>query len=142
MTRNILWYQPPMLEENDIVVLNGKILPEGKECDKNFHDLKFFSDKCIKHKSPWCGKVEGLFFIKGHLDAQDEKGRLLPFMFVSDEKDGHQALLRELKVIGYEMTLNTKKCIKKQPSIPSIAIVVAVSVIIVVLLLIFAKYGD
>lgn len=142
MTRNILWYQPPTLGNKDVVVLNGKVLPEGYECDKSFHYLNVFSDKSIKHKSPWCGIVDGHFFIKGHLDATDVKGRLLPFMFVSDEKDGHQALLRELKAIGYDMTLNTKKCIKKQPSIPSITIVIAISIIIVVLLLIFAKYGN
>ena len=142
MTRNILWYQPPTLGNKDIVVLNGKVLPEGNECDQNFHYLNVFAHKSIKHKSPWCGKVDGLFFIKGHLDATDIKGRLLPFMFVSDERDGYQALLRELKTIGYEMTSNTQNCINKQPSIPSITMVVAVSIIIVVLLLIFSKYGN
>lgn len=142
MTRSILWYQPEMLSDNDIVILNGEKLSIGNERDESFLQLNEIADKSIRHKSPWCGKVNGLFFIKGHLDATDEKGRLLPFMFVSNEENGHQALLRELKSIGYVMTKDTANCIKKQLSTSSIALIAIVIMIIILLLSICVKYGN
>ncbi len=134
MGTSILWYQPEKLNEPDVVVFNGKRLPEGDECSARFDQLYEISSKAIKHRTPWCGKVEGYYFVKGYFDARDEKGRLLPFMFISSAgRDGKIALDRELNALGYRMTADTIRAIKRQARLPLFA-AIAVTMVIVALL--------
>lgn len=134
MRTSILWYQPEKLNDPDVVVFNGKRLPEGDECSARFNQLYEISSKAIKHRTPWCGMVEGYYFVKGYFDARDEKGRLLPFMFISSgEKEGKKALERELNALGYGMTADTISAIKRQARLPLI-VAIAATVVIVALL--------
>ena len=138
MKKNILWYQPEKLGNDDVVVLNGSKLSNGVEYDKCFDSIKRFSDIAIKHESPWCGMVNGIYFVKGWFSAVDEKGRKLSFMFMSEEKDGYQALVRELKSLGYSLDNKTEECVKKQSSKLPISMIVSFVVIILLIILIIS----
>lgn len=141
MRNNILWYQSLKLDNADIVTLNGRVLPEGAESSRSFRQLKEVSDMAISHKSPWCGIVNGVYFVKGWLDAFDEKGRIIPFMFISEEKDGRSALKRELASVGYTMESSTKECVNKQSSKLSYSKIAIMAAIIIIIILIIVSYG-
>ncbi|MDO4189697.1 MAG: hypothetical protein Q4D29_11995 [Lachnospiraceae bacterium] len=135
---NILWYQSPKISDRDIVSLNGQILSSKIERFKYFNIIKSLSDKALDFKKPWCGRLEGMFFVKGYFDARDEKGRLMSFMFMSDETNGRSALMRELEIIGYTMTTETRKCVFKTDSTTTVIyiIMVIIGLLILTILLI------
>ena len=142
MAFNILWYQSEKLNNTDVVSLNGQILPEGVDNNSCFRRLKEISDKAIAHKTPWCGRVNGTYFVKGWFDSVDEDGRQMAFMFISEEKDGRDALMRELSSIGYSMEPDTQECVNKSSSkkiYGKYAILLAI--IIIIILTIIVAYG-
>lgn len=141
MKTNILWYQPEELNNDDVIISNGKILPKDIEYNNCFRQLMKVSDVAIHHKSPWCGIVNGFFFVKGWFDAIDKGGRRLPFMFVSDEKDGYKALICELNRIGYKMDHSTKNSVKRRNVSLYSKIAVIISIIIIIILII-VYYGN
>jgi len=100
---SILWYQPAIINADDIVSCNGVIQQNSNERTSCFRQLNQIADKVIGKKKPWCGKVDGYFFIKGHIDGLDEKGRKLSFMFTCDEEDYKGALAKELVAIGCKL---------------------------------------
>ncbi len=144
MGNSIFWYQPEELNKDDIISLNGQILPKGIEKELCFKTVREISAKAIKHNTPWCGMVKGLYFVKGCLDARDEKGRIMSFLFISDEKNGKDALMNELNVLGYKMQPATETCVNKKASqLPNwalIALAIALfAVIIAIAILITSK---
>lgn len=141
MKTNILWYQPEELNNDDVVISNGKILPKDIEYNKCFRQLMEVSDVAIHHKSPWCGIVNGFFFVKGWFDALDKRGRKLPFMFVSDEKNGYNALIRELNRIGYKMDQSTGSSVKRRNVVLYSKVAVIITIIIIIILTI-VNYGN
>ena len=114
MSENILWYQPENLSDDDIIVVNGTTVEKGNNYNNYFQKIKKLSDAVINNKTPWAGHIKGKFFVKGNLDAIDEKGRVLGFMFFSNERNGNEALMQVLDSIGYKMTTETSDCIKKK----------------------------
>ena len=141
MTNNILWYQPEELNNDDVIISNGKILPKDIEYNNCFRQLMKVSDMAINHKSPWCGNVNGFFFVKGWFDALDKKGRRLPFMFVSDKKDGYKTLIYELNRIGYTMDHSTENSVKRRNVSLYSKIAVIISIFIIIILTI-VYYGN
>ena len=141
MKTNILWYQPEELNNDDVIISNGKILPKDIEYNKCFRQLMEVSDVSIHHKSPWCGIVNGFFFVKGWFDALDKRGRKLPFMFVSDEKNGYNALIRELNRIGYKMDQSTGSSVKRRNVVLYSKVAVIITIIIIIILTI-VYYGN
>lgn len=109
---NILWYQPAILSEQDVIICNGNKLDDVIQSTNAFSKLKEVSEKALGKKQPWHGKINGYYFVKGTLDARDERGRLLSFMFISDEEDGKQALLDTLQPLGFNMTPDTMQCVE------------------------------
>lgn len=143
MKQNILWYQSEKLGGDDFVVLNGKVFSNRIEGNIYFDKLKKTADIVIKNRSPWCGFVKGVYFVKGWFSAVDERGRQLPFMFISEEKDGYMALMHELKSLGYSLESRTEECVKKQSSKLPISMIVSFVVIILLIILIFSiRYGN
>lgn len=141
MKTSILWYQPEELNNDDVIISNGKILPKDIEYNNCFRQLMKVSDVAIHHKSPWCGIVNGFFFVKGWFDSLDKKGRRLPFMFVSDKKDGYKALICELNRIGYKMDHSTENSVKLRNVSLYSKIAVIISIIIIIILTI-VYYGN
>lgn len=133
MSNNILWYQPAKLSDDDVVVYNGKILSLGIERNQYFQKLLQVSEKVKGKERPWCGKINRYFFMKGSFSQQDELGRPISFMFVSDEQDYESALFRELNNIGFTLADSTKSCLndkKNKNRIKCILSVIVVSVLL------------
>lgn len=143
MKRNILWYQPEILKDEDVIIFNGTRFNMGEDYVNYFQEIKKVSDLAIGHKNPWGGRIKDVYFAKGLLSAKDEKGRNLGFMFISNEKRGLDALIRELDIIGYKMTPDTEKKLKHDQKIVKCGFI-ALSIIIVIFLflLIYSKYGN
>lgn len=133
MANNILWYQAENLNGN-VLIHNGEILPLGAEYKKYFSRLDSACDKAVRNKSPWCGKVDGIFFAKGWLDTRDIQGRLLPFMFISDESDGKSALERELQSIGKKLSRDTNACFSNRKKRLSPVWLIAMAVVIIAII--------
>lgn len=110
---NILWYQPAILAEQDVIIYNGNKLDDVMQSTTAFSKLKEVSEKALGKNQPWHGEINGYYFAKGTLDARDERGRLLSFMFISDEKDGKQALMDTLQPLGFNMTPDTMQCLEE-----------------------------
>lgn len=145
MSNSILWFQPANLTEEDIVTYNGKKLTSGIERNAKFKQLQNIADKAISKKQPWCGHINNYVFVKGNLDGKDERGRLLSFMFATDEKDYVSALSRELSVIGYQMNDLTEQALHNPEKISKttkIAIAIAIIAIIALITCILNKTDD
>ncbi len=56
---SILWYQPAIINADDIVSCNGVIQQNSNERTSCFRQLNQIADKVIGKKKPWCGKVDG-----------------------------------------------------------------------------------
>lgn len=105
---NILWYQPEVLSEQDIVILNGNRLENGIERNEAFDKLKKVADRAIGKKRPWHGYLDGYYFVKGSLEKKDERGRPLSFMFISDDEDGKKQLYKLLRDIEIDLSPETE----------------------------------
>ena len=133
MDKNVLWYQPAELREHDVILVNGEKVPSGSEYDRYFDELKIASDEVIHHKTPWCGYVSGVFFVKGYFDKTDEHGRPLVFMFISNMQDGRVELLTTIEKLGFKLTPETSQCLERK----SIAGIVLISSLILVAIILF-----
>ena len=83
MGTGILWYQPASLSEQDVIIHNGERVEDALKCAEYFGLIKQQADYVLKKNSPWCGKVRNFFFMKGNLDAKDELGRTMSFMYIT-----------------------------------------------------------
>lgn len=136
---NILWYQPAILSEKDVIIYNGSPLEEGLDRIEVFNKLKTISEKAIGKKRPWHGKIDKYYFAKGSFTAKDERGRNLSFMFISDATDGRKELIKILKDINKDLTEQTKACLNSSSSIrlrPFIICLIGLCIIVIITLLI------
>ena len=136
---NILWYQPAILSEKDIMIYNGSPLEEGLDRIEAFNKLKSISEKAIGKERPWHGKIDKYYFVKGSFTAKDERGRNLIFMFISDATDGRKELIKILKDINKDLTEQTKACLNSSSSIrlkPFIICLIGLCIIVLITFLI------
>ena len=136
---NILWYQPAILSEKDIIIYNGSPLEEGLDRIEAFNKLKSISEKAIGKERPWHGKIDKYYFVKGSFTAKDERGRNLSFMFISDATDGRKELIKILKDINKDLTEQTKACLNSSSSIrlkPFIICLIGLCIIVLITFLI------
>ena len=103
---NILLYQPATIAEEDQIYLNGKLLPDSSERTE-MYDRIVSIFKTVKSKYPLVCKTNGLFVVRGLFDAEDEKGRKLSFIFMSDSKEFLEEILSVTKTVGYEVAPST-----------------------------------
>ncbi len=127
---NILWYQPAKLSERDVMLMDNRPL-DGEERSKAFASLKKVADKAVGKDTPWHGILKGYYFAKGNLDATDEKGRRLCFMFITDAADGKEQLREALKAQNMRMTEETEECIDAKSKTLRTAVLVLLAVAIV-----------
>lgn len=142
---NILWYQPEILSEPDVVILNGIRLNEGCERNTAFEKLNRVADKAIGKKRPWKGYLKGYYFVKGNLNKKDERGRSLSFMFISDDKKGKEQLYKMLGSLEIELSPETEKLVQmydfKWNNYKTIFWTITLLLLITVLYIIRNKYG-
>lgn len=141
MKKNILWYQPEKLNDDDVIIVNGNRISRGNDFTEYFRELKLLSDKAIKYNSPWCGYLSNTFFVKGYFDAVDEHGRNLVFMFLSEERDGIQELYKTIDLLGYHLTNETSNCLKRRGVCISKGLLFAVPIIIVIITIILLIFN-
>jgi len=138
---NILWYQPEILSEKDIIIHNGRFLEEGLDRIEVFNKLKEISEKTIGKERPWQGKIDKYYFVKGSFTAKDERGRNLSFMFISDATDGRKELIETLKVANKDMTEQTKACLNSPTTIRLKSIIICfIGLCIIALITLLTKY--
>lgn len=137
----ILWYQPAILSEKDVIIYNGNPLEEGLGRIEAFNKLKTISEKAIGKERPWHGKIDKYYFIKGSFTAKDERGRNLSFMFISDATDGRKELTEILKVVNKDLTEQTKACLNSSSSIRLKTIIIClIGLCIIAIITLMTKY--
>lgn len=142
MKKNILWYQPEKLNDDDVIVVNGEKISTGNAYTEYFRELKLLSDKAIKYNSPWCGNISNTFFVKGYFDAVDEHGRNLVFMFLSQESDGRQELYKTIDLLGYHLTTETSNCLKRREFGMGKVLLIAIPILIAIITILLLILND
>lgn len=137
MKHSCFWYQPATLGTPDIISYNGKILTSYTERSEAFNIIRKCADKAIRNPLPWCGYVNNYFYMKGTLDARDERNRILSFQFVTDEANYKEALNRELKTINIGMSEESLSCLTlfNRPFFPYHYITIIVCIVLICLIL-------
>lgn len=136
MNKSILWYQHPDANSDDVMFLNGKKMEQKPDERRNFQIVSSLANMVIRKATPWCGKVNGHFFMKGYLDLYDKSGRQMCFLYATDSNDILSALHAELAAAGVSLTKETKLCLsrynhKNRVGIWTIAIVAAIVALMV-----------
>ena len=104
---NYLLYQPALLSEPDVVYKDGSLLTEPTERGETYDKIVRLFEKAGHAQYPWVGKVDGLFVVRGLFSAKDEKGRVLAFLFASDQEDFKEELKTLASTVGYAVSDET-----------------------------------
>ncbi len=140
MSKSILWYQPQDPKLDDIIFLNGERLKNKQDIQDNFYIICSAVNKVSNKETPWCGIVNGYFFLKGYLDMKDNVGRTMSFIYVTDSEDYESSCVAELKAAGLEMSAQTVVCLfdKKRIMFPPkwlvIVLLAILSIIFIIIL--------
>ena len=108
---SILWYQHADLNVGDVICYNGVRVENQIRMKQYFDTIKVKADEVVRKPSPWCGKVSGVFFMKGYLTSHDEKGRIMSFMYMTKDKNYREACKNELNAAGLLMSNETEDCL-------------------------------
>lgn len=134
---NYFLYQPALLSEPDVVCKNNSLLTEPKEREETYDKIVRLFEKTGPAQYPWVGKIEGLYVVRGLFSAKDELGRVLVFLFASDQKDFKGELKSLAAIVGYDVTDETYASIdsfRDKAKKKSLAIVAALFVVALVCL--------
>ena len=96
-----------------------------------------------KHRSPWCGIVNGHVFIKGYFENKDENGNEMSFAYCSRAphiKDGLALFSHDIEELGYKVNAATKTCLDLNPRYPSTRIIGYAAVIIALIIALIALF--
>ncbi|MBR5174802.1 MAG: hypothetical protein IKW89_02600 [Bacteroidales bacterium] len=94
--------------------VNGVESETQREEIQKIVDLSF---QAGKHRSPWCGFLNGHFFLKGCFEDKDENGNEMSFTYcsrVTRFMEGKSMLLHDLESIGYKLNAETRTCLDNQ----------------------------
>lgn len=139
--KNILWYQPANLSDADKIYCNGSKIEDVQERSGLFADIRSISSKVIKYQRPWCGNVNGYYFVKGSFTTKDELGRQLIFMYVSDKKNDDDGLKNIINKIGLELDEDTQNSISTPNHLRSYKTYLYVSLLIALIICLFIIYA-
>ena len=134
---NYLLYQPALLSEPDVVYKNSSLLTEPKEREEIYGKIVRLFEKTGHAQYPWVGKVDGLYVVRGLFSSRDEQGRVLAFLFASDQKDFKGELKSLASTVGYDVTDETYASVdsfRDKAKKKSLAIVTALFVVALVCL--------
>lgn len=112
----------------------------GKEL-KRIVDLSFHAGR---YQTPWCGTVEGYFFVKGHFENKDYRGKEMSFSYCSKKacmRDNIDSFFKEIDELGYKVNAGTKACLDHVSYHNNLLIIgiAAISLVIIVILLLLLK---
>ncbi len=92
MNKNILWFQNAKMVDNASLFLNAEAIELGSERKIAFNELMEVAQTYHKEEYPfgefYCSSFIGIkkrFFFKAYLKGNDELGRRMPFLFLSEE---------------------------------------------------------
>lgn len=134
--KNILWYQPANLKDADVIACNGEVINDNLMRSLLFKELKSVASNVMRFERPWCGNVDGHYFVKGSFDAMDERGRTLSFTYMSDMLDNKDGLIKDVKTLGFTLDKKTQDCISKTSRYITYKVIGCVFIILVVLFII------
>lgn len=138
MGTSILWYQPERLNEQDVIIHNGERVEDALKCVEHFSLIKQEADFVLKKESPWCGKVHNFFFMKGSLDAKDELGRTLSFMYITDLPNPKEALQSDLERNCLRLTSSSENCLNRESRLTIFQIaLISIAILTIVTLIIY-----
>ena len=139
MGTSILWYQPASLSEQDVIIHNGERVEDALKCAEHFGLIKQQADYVLKKDSPWCGKVRNFFFMKGNLDAKDELGRTMSFMYITDLPNPKEALKHDLERAGLGLASSSENCLNRPSRLATFQIaLISIAILIIVTLIIYS----
>ncbi len=139
MGTSILWYQPASLSEQDVIIHNGERVEDALKCAEHFGLIKQQADYVLKKNSPWCGKVRNFFFMKGNLDAKDELGRTMSFMYITDLPNPKEALKHDLERAGLGLASSSENCLNRTSRLATFQIaLISIAILIIVTLIIYS----
>lgn len=106
--KNILWYQDPNNNSQDVISIDGEIItsPTNPTYIKHYNFLQDINQTTFNKEIASVYKTKNGYFIKAHLDDKDVLGRNIGFMFYSEASNTTEleSNLRE------EAELNGKTC--------------------------------
>lgn len=114
MSKSLLWYQHQDPKQDDVMFLNGKMLTKQCDIQENFSIISFVANKAIEKPTPWCGRINNLFFLKGFLNSNDNLGRMMSFIYITDNKDYRASCITELRAAGLAMSKETENCLSEK----------------------------
>ena len=139
METSILWYQPARLSEQDVIIHNGERVEDALKCAAYFGLIKQQADFVLKKNSPWCGKVRNFFFMKGNLDAKDELGRTMSFMYITDLPNPKEALKHDLERAGLGLASSSENCLNRNSQLTTSQIaLISIAILTIVTLIIYS----
>lgn len=94
-----------------------------------------------KYRSPWCGRLDGYFFVKGFFENKDDCGNEMSFSYctkTAKPDEAKSAFLNDIESLGYKLDSETKSCIEKNSHTSSNKII-GISIVVIALALILLK---
>lgn len=96
-----------------------------------------------KHKSPWCGIINGCFFVKGFFENRDDRGNEMTFSYSANIKrldEGKRVFFSDIDSLGYKVNAETLQCFELQNKTKYLSYVgIAAIIVILIILLIVIK---
>ena len=139
MGTSILWYQPERMDDQDVIIYNGERVEDALKCAEHFGLIKQQADYVLKKNSPWCGKVRNFFFMKGNLDAKDELGRTMSFMYITDLPNPKEALKHDLELAGLGLASSSENCLNRNSRLTTFQIaLISIAILTIVTLIIYS----
>lgn len=111
MSKSLLWYQHQDPKQDDVMFLNGKMLTKQCDIQENFRIISLVTNKAIEKPTPWCGRINNLFLLKGFLNSNDNIGRIMSFLYITDNMDYRSSCITELHAAGLAMSKETENCL-------------------------------
>lgn len=140
--KSLLWYQSPQEDQEDVILVDGVALDTGDaKRNEAFASLMNVANKVLKHPTPWCGFVKGIFFMKGYLNIKDQYGRMTAFMFATKSKNYKRVLGSALLTLGFRMDRTSVAVLRKAESKTIKKVLVAIAVITLIILISLIAYG-
>lgn len=91
----IMWVQSRTLHSDDFVLVDGKQTePISSLRHEEFSKLNRAATQALRHKRPWVGTLQNVYFMKGLLAENDELGRRMCFLYLMKKEAGDKRQLK------------------------------------------------
>lgn len=142
MENSLFWYQSPHMNTDDMLFVDGKAVELGKDTrTEAMREIRKISNKVSKYKAPWCGFVNGLFFMKGFFKQKDDYGRNMAFMFYTPSKDYKNELAKTVSTLGFDMEDDSHDMLVNHKNFPTKKITTTLLIISLLIIITLLIYG-